>query len=915
MRKIIVLVLLTVLLSGFFTYLLENLDLEYVIDVLAAPEDQMVILQKQTSESMIETFINALKPTYNLIHISKEGQILKTYPLPKDAPSTFSDYDNLSMDDDGNLYLHRSIKNADNYYVFSEEIIKIAPDSLQSQTIYKVDYQAVGAVEYALINKAYLVDHHLFVIQKKADDLSRVIITQINIYNESIHVIKDLKFDPTLYVKDILYLTNGRIIFSTVKGTLYQYYDENFEVLKYDTMPELVQVSRLNSYDHSTFAFMNELTGNIVKMDTDQKRYDVIRTSMTDISKIDKLKYKDANLVTLKDAKSISGNIRLNNAGKRFVFIDREGSVIVMNDVEYSRSHNMRTFIKHFFVIGLFALAIGFMIYAYEKSRGSLVIKFLTILLPLVLLIPVISLTVSFGYFTNLAKNDLFAELFNFSRERASKISADHLLAIDGLEDYANLEYNILTQERAVSADEFTNLNLKTYDRWYYSVIYKYEGDKIHVVTGDGIEFWATTQYLYGERSNQAYVKAVTENRTILSDNSDVSGEWVFAVTPIRTTEGQVIGLLEVGTGKKSYTYHIQGYYGRLVTLNLIIVSFILLLMSIVIYRMILPLRNLNDSVDEISGGNWGVTVPVHTHDEIGELSGMFNKMSLFIKDYISELTKMNAIYFKFIPLKFFELLDKKSITEVELGNYSKQEMTVVYINTANYFELVRGKNSKEQLDILNKLFEEYAKSIHAQNGLVGEFRNAGVLALFTKEEEAMSTAAMIMQHIGAFDLPVKTNISIHLGEILLGIVGDENRLTTSVISECVNEVTEMNKIATKFDTGVLLSDAMVSKMNEHKDMIRYIGQLEDAQSHKMIKLHEWLETLPISTQKDYIKTKTAFESALHSYELEHYDASKRDFISVIKSNRRDLVSKEYLFKCENLALDPNNFEKPLGRY
>ncbi len=915
MRKILVLVLLTIMLSGIFTYLIENLDLEHVIDVSAAPDDQMVILQKETSESMIESFVNYLRPTYNLIRISKDGQILKSYPLPKDAKSTFSDYDNLSMDSEGNLYLHRSLKNADDYYVFSEEIIKISPDNLQIKTLYKVDYQSTGAVEYALINKAYLIDHHLFVIQKKADDLTHVIISQINIYNEEINVIKDLKFEPTLYVKDILYLNNGKVIFSTVKGILYQYYEENFEVLKYDSMPERVQVARLNSYDNNSFAFMNELTSEIVKVDTDQKKYEVIRSGMNDLSKLDKLKYRDANLITIRDSKSITGNVRLNNVGKRFVFIDRDDSVITINDFEFNNMHHMRTFLKHFLIIGLFALMIGFVMYAYEKSRGSLIIKFGTILLPLVLLIPVISLSVSFGYFTNLAKNDLLAELFEFSKERASKITVDYLKEIDGLEDYANPEYTVLTKERAVNADEFNALNLKTYDRWYYSVIYKYEDDKIHVVTGDGIEFWSTTQYLYGERSNQAYIKAVTENRTVLADNSDVSGEWVFAVTPIRDKEGQVIGLLEVGTGKESYTYYIQGYYGKLVSLNLVIVSLILLLMSIVIYRIILPLRNLNDSVEEISGGNWGVTVPVHTHDEIGDLSGMFNKMSLFIKDYISELTKMNAIYFKFIPLKFFELLDKKSITKVELGNYSKQEMTVVYINTANYFELVRGKTSKEQLDILNKLFEEYARSIHAQNGLVGEFRNAGVLALFTKEEEAMATASMIMQHISEFDLPVKANISIHLGEVLLGIVGDENRLTTSVISKCVNEVAEMNKIATKFDTGVLISDTMEAKINQSKDMIRYIGRLEDEQSDKSIRLFEWLETLQVSTQKDFIKSKSIFESALEFYEDAEYDRAKKDFISVIKANRRDIVSKEYLFKCEKLAMDPNNFDKPLGRY
>lgn len=915
MRKIFVLALLTVLLSGIFTYLVENQNLEHVIDVLETPDEKMVILQKESTDNMVDSFLNFIRPTYNLLLVSKNGEILRTYQLPKDIKSTFSDYDNLSMDVDRNLYLHRTVKNSDNYFVISEEVIKIYENTSQIKTLYKVDYLAEDFVEYSLINKVYLLDHHLFVVQKPEADDSRVIISQINIYNEEISIIKDLQLEATLYINDILYLNNGRIIFSTVKGILYQYYDQNFEAILYENMPERVQTTKLHPYDDQSFAFINQATSQVVKIDVDEKSYTVLRDSSAFINKVEGLKYNDINLVTIRDNASITGNIRLSNKGNRYVFIDKNQDVLSINDINFSTSHNMGTFAKYVVLFGIFAVVIWLVMSLYQKGTGSLIIKFGTILLPLVLLIPLISLSVSFGYFTNLAKNDLYAELFNLSKERASKLTVDYLKDVDGVEDYQNPSYAALTKERAINSDEFNELGRNTYDRWYYSVIYKVEDEKIHVVTGDGIDFWATTQYIYGERSNQAYIKAVTDNKTVLSDNSDISGEWVFAVTPIRDAQNEVIGLLEVGTGKESYTYYIQGYYGKLVTLNLIIVGLILLLMSIVIYKVILPLRNLNDSVAEINSGNWGATVSVHTHDEIGELSGMFNKMSLFIKDYITELTKMNEIYFKFIPLKFFELLNKKSITEVELGNYSKQQMTVVYINTSNYFDLVRGKSSKDQLDILNKLFEEYARSIHAQNGLVGEFRNAGVLALFSKEDEALASASMIMQHISEFNLPVKTNISIHLGEVLLGIVGDENRLTTSVISECVNEVAAMNKIAEKFDTGVLLSEAMKLKLEKAGEFIRYIGRLENEQANNYIKLYEWLETISIGNQKDFIKTKSYFESALASYESGDFDLAKKDFIRVIKTNRQDQVSKEYLFKCEKLNLDSEYRDKPLGRY
>lgn len=54
---------------------------------------------------------------------------------------------------------------------------------------------------------------------------------------------------------------------------------------------------------------------------------------------------------------------------------------------------------------------------------------------------------------------------------------------------------------------------------------------------------------------------------------------------------------------------------------------------------MILPLKKLSDSADEVADGNFDIVLPtVHYNDEVGIVIGAFNKMVVSIRDYIEKL-------------------------------------------------------------------------------------------------------------------------------------------------------------------------------------------------------------------------------------------------------------------------------------
>lgn len=915
MKRFIGLSLLAVLLS-IASYLVQLDDsIEQIVDVHRYDDGHLLVLEKEVADDMKETLVNLLKPSYQLLLTDMNGYVLKSFTLPKDKPSTFSEYNQINVDAQGNVYIHRAIKNSESYYLIDEEIFSIAPDGTISAPLFKADYSKDNEVEYSLVSRAYIIDQFMYIVHKEATTVDSWKVTQVNLYSKESAQIQEIHTDPELSIYDLIYLGNQQVIMAGTKGQLYRSDNGAVSEIRYSSEVQNYYPARLTAISESSFGFYDQLTRDVLRFDIDTGSYQVIRSAAFNIDQNNGLNYGKANTVYLNSDLSLTGAFRVNLQGQRFIFLDDDQGIKLLTHLEEPDKEKVWIYLKLLAVLETTVVLIWCVHWLYYRSGGSLIIKFTAFLLPLILTIPLVSLSVSFVYFNNLAEKDLLAELHRSTTERVPRIDAKALELIDGLEDYNLPVFKTLEEQRIISAEAFNAKNLDTYSRWYYSVIYRYTDGKLHAVVGDAITYWATTDFIYGERGNQIYIQAAQTNQSMLGQNSDLSGDWVFSLTPIVNESGKVVGLFEVGTGRQSYVYFIQSYYGKLVTLNMGMITLVLLLFLVIVIRVFSPLRKLADSARQLTQGNWGTTVTVRSHDEIGILSSLFNKMSLFIKDHIEELTKLNAIYYKFIPLQFFHLMHKKSIVEVGLGDCSKQEMTIMYINTFNYFELAKGKNSEGQLELLNQLFAEYAAAIHDHEGIVGEFRNAGLLALFTNQKDALSTAYTITQRIKMLSPSIMTTVNIHYGDALLGVVGDENRMTTAVISSCVNEAVALDKYAGKYNCTVLLTDNFLKAYSLPIENMRYIGDLLDEQTNSVIRVNEWLQTVPVAYQGDFLKTQKTFSEALSAFVAGNYEMAKKGFVKVIKENPRDLVSKEYLYKSERALLDSAIVDKVLGRF
>ncbi len=125
--------------------------------------------------------------------------------------------------------------------------------------------------------------------------------------------------------------------------------------------------------------------------------------------------------------------------------------------------------------------------------------------------------------------------------------------------------------------------------------------------------------------------------------------------------------------------------------------------------------------------GDFDVSVPVTTGDELGELAASFNQMV----DGLAERERLREAFGTYLDREVAEYILSEGFSEegVEI------EVTVLFCDVRGFTEFASEATPQEVVAALNRLFETIVPIIAGHGGHVDKFEGDGLLAVFGAPE------------------------------------------------------------------------------------------------------------------------------------------------------------------------------------
>jgi class 3 adenylate cyclase len=175
----------------------------------------------------------------------------------------------------------------------------------------------------------------------------------------------------------------------------------------------------------------------------------------------------------------------------------------------------------------------------------------------------------------------------------------------------------------------------------------------------------------------------------------------------------------------------------------------------------------------------------------------------------------------RFVPQQFLRNLDKTNILQVKKGDAKSVEMAVLFTDIRGFTSLSERVGTQETFAFLNRYLEIMEPIVESHGGFIDKFIGDAIMALFIDPKKAVEAAIAMVDTSKLQKLPdeskLEIGIGIHFGELILGTVGTENRLETTVIGDTVNLASRIESLTKQYSAKILVSLDVLNHLPKDK--------------------------------------------------------------------------------------------------
>jgi len=309
---------------------------------------------------------------------------------------------------------------------------------------------------------------------------------------------------------------------------------------------------------------------------------------------------------------------------------------------------------------------------------------------------------------------------------------------------------------------------------------------------------------------------------------------------------------------------------------------------------------------------NLDVRAEVRSRDEVGRLGASFNAMAETIQEYSARLEALLSAYGRFVPHELLRLLDKGSILDVKLGDQAEKEMTVLFSDIRSFTSLSETMTPFENFNFINSYLRRMGPEIRANRGFIDKYIGDAIMALFPERPDDALAAALAMQgRLREYNVhraksgyrQISIGTGVHTGSLMLGTVGEHERMDGSVIADAVNLCSRLQALTRVYGAQVLTTGRTLKGLaNPGQFPCRFIDRIRVRGKKQTVLLFEVIDGEGSEQERRKLSYRKELSRALRLYFARDFSKALGEVKSLRESNPEDEVLRIYQKRCELLV-------------
>jgi len=300
-------------------------------------------------------------------------------------------------------------------------------------------------------------------------------------------------------------------------------------------------------------------------------------------------------------------------------------------------------------------------------------------------------------------------------------------------------------------------------------------------------------------------------------------------------------------------------------------------------------------------------------------LACLLGILVIFLRSYIIERNlKLKALkdqaslaesYSRFVPHEYMGFLHKDNIVDVQLGDHISKQMAVMFSDIRSFTTISEGMTPQENFDFVNAYLKRVSPIIREHHGFIVKYLGDGMMAIFPDSvDHAIQAGLEKLERVNQYNAKrenagrkaIKVGVGIHIGHMMVGFVGEKERMQGDAFSDDVNLTARLEGLTKIYGVSLIISENIYKQLSPSNPYhIRFLDNVKVKGKRRPIKIYEIYDADIPKIRDLKLKTSELFSQGQDAFFQQQFRRAIHAFEQVLEELPQDKTSLFYLERAK----------------